>query len=205
MNVVPELTNIGMESRVCERMSGEAMGVALAEERVEDSQDTRLSGLFDSHHERLYKLARRLSSTADDALDLVQETFLRVVRAPASVPSGRSNEEAWLVRILINICRDQWRKRASRRRFDARYPSEVRTVATASAEATLIAHTSIWRALEALPPRRRAAVVLRELEDIDFPEIARLLGISPITARWHVSRGRQELARLIKCQERDTS
>src|SRR5580765_1982296 len=117
-----------MRSRVCGGMTGEAIGMALAQERVEDSLDARLSALFDTHHERLYKLARRLSPTADDARDLVQETFLRVVRTPASVPTGRSSEEAWLVRILINICRDQWRKKASRRRFDARYPAEAATV-----------------------------------------------------------------------------
>src|SRR6266699_6934265 len=78
----------------------------------------RLAALFDAHHDRLYRLARRLAPNADDALDLVQETFLKAARSPASVPPGLASEEAWLVRVLINIRRDQWRKTAVRRRHD---------------------------------------------------------------------------------------
>src|SRR5258708_31248781 len=78
----------------------------------------RLSAVFDAHHERLYRLARRLAPNADDALDLVQETFLKAARAPAAIPRGLTSEEAWLVRVLINIRRDQWRKAAVRKRHD---------------------------------------------------------------------------------------
>src|SRR5258708_2058630 len=78
----------------------------------------RLSALFDMHHERLYRLARRLAPNSDAALDLVQETFLKAARSPTSVPRGLTSEEAWLVRVLINIRRDQWRKTAVRKRHD---------------------------------------------------------------------------------------
>src|SRR5438094_10195945 len=80
------------------------------------SASDRLAALFDAHHERLYRLARRLAPTADDALDLVQDTFLKAARAPRSIPTGVADEEAWLVRILVNIRRDQWRKAAVRNR-----------------------------------------------------------------------------------------
>src|ERR1051325_7275851 len=74
----------------------------------------RLAALFDAHHARLYRLARRLVPTADDALDLVQETFLRAARHSSAIPAGSVDEEAWLVRVLVNIRRDQWRKRRVR-------------------------------------------------------------------------------------------
>src|SRR5437868_5161265 len=83
-----------------------------------DNPADRLSALFDAHHDRLYRLARRLAPNADDALDLMQETFLKAARSPASVPPGFTGAEAWLVRVLVNIRRDQWRKTAVRLRHD---------------------------------------------------------------------------------------
>lgn len=186
-------------------MTGEALEIALTNERVEDAPTQKMGALFDTHHERLYRLARRLCATADDARDLVQDTFLRAVRSPKSVPSGPPNQEAWLVRILINIRRDQWRKRASKQRFDDRYLPEAQTTVSASAESAVIARTAVWRALEQLAPRRRATIVLFELDGVEIPRIAEMLGISAITVRWHLSRGRKELARIISNQERGSS
>src|SRR5919106_4749921 len=74
----------------------------------------RLAALFDAHHRRLFSLACRMCRTREDARDCVQETFLRAARRPDLVPSGASSEEAWLVRVLINICRDAWRREAVR-------------------------------------------------------------------------------------------
>ena len=69
--------------------------------------EERLTSLFGLHYDRLYRLARSLAPSPDDALDLVQETFLKAARFPKSIPAGATNEEAWLVRVLINIRRDQ--------------------------------------------------------------------------------------------------
>jgi RNA polymerase sigma-70 factor (ECF subfamily) len=157
----------------------------------------RLGALFDRHHPRLYRLARRLCQGNDDASDVVQETFLRAARAPASVPDGMPHEEAWLVRVLVNICRDRWRKRASRTRLDPRGDA-VRPLQSADPEAALIARSLVWRALDALPPRRRAMLVMYELEGATVPAIARLLGVSPVTVRWHLARGRREMAAVLK-------
>jgi RNA polymerase sigma-70 factor, ECF subfamily len=56
----------------------------------------------------------------------------------------------------------------------------------------------VWRALDVLPPRRRAVVVMHELEELPVSNIASLLGISAITVRWHLSRGRRDLTRALK-------
>jgi RNA polymerase sigma-70 factor (ECF subfamily) len=158
----------------------------------------RIGLLFDAHHQRLYSLARRLSANADDARDLVQETFLRAARALASVPAGPVNEEAWLVRVLVNLKRDEWRRTALRRRLA---PDGLPPVANGSDQETaFIARTTVWRALERLPPRRRAVIVMHELEGVTISAIARLLGVTAVTVRWHLSRGRRELADLIRDQ-----
>ena len=158
----------------------------------------RLALLFDAHHERLYRLARRLVPTADDALDLVQETFLKAARAPRSIPTGFADEEAWLVRVLINIQRDQWRKAAVRKRHSEEAKHAV--AASTGGEAPLVAHTAVWSALDALSPRRRAVIVMHELEELGAKDIARLLGITAVTVRWHLSRGRRELVSILKPQ-----
>ena len=160
------------------------------------SSTERLARLFDAHNARLYRLARRMVPTADDALDLVQETFLRAARAPRSVPSGFADEEAWLVRVLVNIQRDRWRKAAVRRRYDDDKASL--TVVQTDPEAALVAHAVVWSALDALPPRRRAVVVMHELEGLTVNDIASALRITAITVRWHLSRGRRDLARALK-------
>jgi RNA polymerase sigma-70 factor (ECF subfamily) len=61
----------------------------------------------------------------------------------------------------------------------------------------LIARHTVWNALRRLPPRRRAAIVLYELDGLQISEIATLLGVSAVTVRWHLSRGRRELARIV--------
>jgi RNA polymerase sigma-70 factor (ECF subfamily) len=177
-------------------MTGEAAIAATAGIRPADAAE-RLGRLFDAHHGRLYRLARRLSRNADDARDLVQETFLRAARSPGSVPSGAPHEEAWLVRVLINICRDRWRQTATRARLDP-LGTAAQPLRTTDPESALIARSLVWGALDALTPRRRAVLVMYELEGATIPTIARTLGVTVVTVRWHLSRGRREMASRIR-------
>ena len=167
-------------------------------ESVRMDQAQRLEELFDRHYQRLYRLARRLSATHDDARDLVQETYLRAAQKPTSVPGGLSSEEAWLVRVLINLCRDRWRQQAVRQRVGFGHYAAPST--TPSGEAALIARNTIWHGLQRLSPRRRAILVMCELEGLSIPTIARTLGVNAVTVRWHLSRGRRELAKVIGFQ-----
>ena len=151
----------------------------------------RLGALFDTHYPRLYRLARRLSRSQDDALDLVQETFLRAAGAVARVPVEPSAEEAWLVRVLVNLQRDAWRRSKVRADHDLR----VRVSdASTHPEPALVASTTLWHALNALPPRRRAVVVMHELEGLPVRAVAVLLGVAAVTVRWHLFRARAELS-----------
>lgn len=161
----------------------------------------RLGALFDAHHQRLYRLARRMSRNADDARDLVQDTFLRAARSPQSIPVGQG-EEAWLVRVLVNLCRDRWRQQATRQRLDA-LSGPPPQVAVPNPEAALVARSVVQRALAELAPRRRAVVVMHELEGMSVEAIARTLGVAAVTVRWHLSRGRLQLANVIRTQGKD--
>jgi RNA polymerase sigma-70 factor, ECF subfamily len=178
-------------------MSEQAVAVpaAMDGDRPHEDPGTRVAALFDAHHERLFRLARRLVRPPDDPADLVQEPFLRAARAPERVPAGASSEEAWLVRVLINICKDSWRHRAVRSRATAEHridpPSHV------DPEPGMLAHAMVWQALDALAPRRRAILVLYELEGSTISAISRLVGVAPVTVRWHLMMGRREMARAL--------
>lgn len=166
----------------------------------------RLTTLFDVHYDRLYRLARRLTPCADDALDLVQETFLKAARSSKSIALGATEEEAWLVRVLINIRRDQWRKTSVRdRHHRATFSGSHLGTNSRHPEAALIARTAVWDALNVLPPRRRAIVIMHELEGLDIPAIASLLGITAITVRWHLSIAGHDLSKALKAYMGDTN
>jgi len=174
-------------------MRGQPIAGALTASLTEEPSD-RVAALFDFHYPRIYRLARRLTGSSDDALDLVQETFLRAAQSIASLPHGREREEAWLIRVLINLRRDEWRRAAVRRRHDA---LRIQPGLQPDHGSAAIARATIWRALQELPPRRRAVIVMHELEGLTVSTIALQLGISAITVRWHLSAGRRQLTRLL--------
>jgi RNA polymerase sigma-70 factor (ECF subfamily) len=110
------------------------------------------------------------------------------------------------VRVLINIRRDQARKTSVRDRHDRSQAKGCNlAIGSPNPEATLIARTAVWKALDILPPRRRAIVVMHELEGLAIPAIASLLGISAITVRWHLSKGRHDLTRALKAYMGDAN
>ena len=151
----------------------------------------RLGRLFDAHHRRIYRLARRLSRDPEEARDLLQETFLRAARRWHALPPDDRGAEAWLVSTTVNLCRDLGRRRFVRRRDH--HKIDLGGVPTADPEARAVARASVEAALAALPARRRAVVVLAELEQLPAAEVARLLGMRPATVRWHLARARREL------------
>lgn len=167
--------------------AGEAHGLT-------PSARERLDALFSTHADRLYRLARRLAAGSDEALDLVQDTFLKVARSTTAIPHGRAAEEAWLVRILVNVRRDQWRKLSVRRRLAPLLWPVTETVP----ERSYLARLGVWQALDSLSPRRRAILVMHELEGLAVPAIASLLGIATITVRWHLARARRDLAQRLQ-------
>ena len=177
-------------------MTGQAIAMSATADPPAADTAARLGALFDQHHQRLYRLARRLSRSAEDARDLVQETFLRAARNPHKVPDGPGHEEAWLVRVLINVARDRWRQMAVRQRGAVDIMAGAPEAS--DPESSMLAKSIIWQALQRLPPRRRAILVLYEIEGAAIPAIARLLGVAAVTVRWHLSIGRRELAAAVE-------
>jgi len=97
--------------------------------------------------------------------------------------------------VLINICRDRWRQNAVRTR--ARLNGSVASEPAFNPEPGLIAQSLVRQALQALPPRRRAILLMYEVEGVTIPSIAKLLAVTPVTVRWHLSIGRREMAKAL--------
>lgn len=164
--------------------SADSSGISSAEDRLER--------LFVGHQRRLLTLAVRLARDPEEARDLVQETFVRAAGA-RRIPEG-DGAAPWLTRILVNLLRDRWRRRRVRREHAATRPLPD---PVNSAESDILARRTVRWALDQLPPRRRAVVVMREIEELDTAETARLLGLAPVTVRWHLMEGRRHLRALL--------
>src|SRR5205823_3100372 len=134
------------------------------------------------------------TNDAEEAEDLVQETFLRVARSQTPPPAIRS-AEAWLVRTLVNLCRDSYRRSTIRTRAKNLLWAQQPTVT--NSDAAPVARLTVQAALAHLSPRRRAVIVLHELEELAVPEIARLLGVTQATIRWHLAGGRKALSKAL--------
>lgn len=176
-----------------------ALEAVLAEEARPVSPPVDLGPLFDRCHRRLYALACRMSRDAEESRDLVQEIFLRAARRIDAVPPGAAQAEAWLVRVLVNLCKDRRRRQAVRQHHARETAPQA---PAANPEGPSVARATVQTALATLSARRCACVVLHYLEERSVREISELLGLQPVTVRWHLAAARRELARWRERQAR---
>jgi RNA polymerase sigma-70 factor (ECF subfamily) len=151
-----------------------------------------------SYIDSLYGTALRLTRRADEAEDLVQDTYLKAFRASQQFERG-TNLKAWLFTILHNTFRNM-------RRHDGRNPVDVNSDAVEGAidrgaeqqtpEQLLIRATldaDLQEALDSLPDAFRQAVWLRDVEEFSYAEIASMLNVPIGTVMSRISRGRRML------------
>jgi RNA polymerase sigma-70 factor (ECF subfamily) len=151
--------------------------------------------IVEQHSARVYRLAYRLTGNPHDAEDLTHDVFIRVFRSLHSYQPGTF--EGWLHRITTNVFLDKMRRK-QRIRFDALSEESAARLPTREAgpEATFEAthfDDDVQRALDALSPDFRAAVVLCDIEGLSYEEIAATLGVKLGTVRSRIHRGRAQL------------
>lgn len=148
--------------------------------------------IVSEHSARVYRLAYRLTGNQHDAEDLTQETFLRVFRSLDTYSPGTF--EGWLHRITTNLFLDQVRRKRRVRIDPWGDETERLPAAAASTPERGFEHANldsdVQRALDALPPEFRAAVVLCDMEGLSYEEIGVTLGIKLGTVRSRIHRGR---------------
>ena len=144
------------------------------------------------HGRFLYNVAYRLAGNDSDAQDLVQESLLRVRKGLERYQPG--SLEGWLARIVTNVFLDEVRRR-KRRPADSfpEDPDWVIPPAPAADEVSTGFSDEVQAALAALPEEFRSAVVLCDVADLPYEEIAESLGVPVGTVRSRIHRGRRLL------------
>lgn len=159
--------------------------------------------LIERFQQPVYNLAFRLLNDSGDASDVVQEVFLKVFRNVRRF-CGRSSLKTWIYRITVNEAHNQrrWFFRHRSREVGLDDGAEDRAllqVAAASEPSPFDQafyrewHMLVEAALARINPAFREAVVLRDIEDLSYDEIAEILELSPGTVKSRILRGREAL------------
>jgi len=165
--------------------------------------------LVREHTRQVYGLCYRFTGSGAEAQDLTQEVFLRVFRTLKTFRSAEGSFGTWLARVARNLLIDHYRRTRQERVTDSieeqlvvleekgATASERPDHAVAGREASRI----LQAALRKLSPDLREAVILRDLQEMEYREIADVLGIPEGTVKSRINRGRAELARLMRRQK----
>jgi RNA polymerase sigma-70 factor (ECF subfamily) len=164
------------------------------------------------YHRRIYNICYRFAGSSDDAQDLTQEVFIRMYRTLNSYDVGRGAFMTWITTLTRNLLVDHFRKTKHDRLTDSldatasdhpdamplseRIPDEG--PAPDSGVQSRETHDAVHQALQKLSPELREAVILRDLQDMDYREIATVLKVPEGTVKSRINRGRAELARLLQ-------
>jgi RNA polymerase sigma-70 factor, ECF subfamily len=156
------------------------------------------------HTRRVYNLCYRFTGNSAAAEDLSQEVFMRVYRTLPSYQSTQGAFTTWLTSVTRNLLVDHYRRTRRDRLTDSidampqfeQQPSPARTP-DRLAQATELSE-QVQRGLAKLSPELREAVILRDLQALDYAEIQAVLRVPEGTVKSRINRGRIELARILE-------
>ncbi len=164
------------------------------------------------YHRRIYNICYRFAGSTDDAQDLTQDVFIKMYRTLNSYDLERGAFMTWVTTITRNLLVDHFRKSKQDRVTDSldtapsehedalplseRIPDKAQPP-DARVQSREIGQT-VHVALQKLSPELREAVILRDLQDMDYKEIATVLKVPEGTVKSRINRGRAELARLLQ-------
>ena len=190
----------------------EAQVVGLLVRRCIAGDATAWEDIVQRYHRRIYNICYRFAGTSDDAQDLTQEVFIKMYRTLASYDVSKGAFMTWVTTVTRNLLVDHFRKSKQDRMTDSldAAPSEhedAQPLSTQIADPSRSAHEqvqsretrdAVHQALQRLSPELREAVILRDLQDMDYKEIAGALKVPEGTVKSRINRGRAELARLLQ-------
>ena len=173
-------------------------------ERCLAGNDTAWEDLVKTHTRRVYAICYRFTGTDSEAQDLTQDVFLKVFKNLGSFRAGEGSFVVWLTRLTRNLLIDHYR-RTKLERVTESLEDQVTVLEekatftrTDSILAGREASEMLQAALQKLSPDLRETVILRDLEELEYREIAQILSVPEGTVKSRLNRGRAELARVLK-------
>lgn len=157
------------------------------------------------HLQSLYGVAMRMTKSESDAEDLVQDAILRAYRFWDGFESG-TNARAWLMRIMTNLFRNRYRERAREQEILDEAEASTANVGQFQGSAPRDAESALFgrmlsrdveKALALLPPEFRLPVILADLEDLSYKEIADIMECPAGTVMSRLYRGRRMLQKML--------
>jgi len=174
-------------------------------ERCLSGEEAAWEDLVRVHTRRVYGICYRFTGADSEAQDLSQEVFLRVFRSLKSFRSGEGSFTVWLARLTRNLLIDHYRRTKLERATDSielQLPMLEEKSAMAGRTDGLVAGREaselLQGALQKLSPELRETVILRDLEELEYREIAQVLNVPEGTVKSRLNRGRAELARVLR-------
>jgi RNA polymerase sigma-70 factor (ECF subfamily) len=157
--------------------------------------------LFANHHNEIFAYLVRMVRDPELAADLTQDAFVKAYRAYDSLEKPE-NARAWLYQIAHRVALDHIRRQKIVRFLP--WTGEARGAAPSTERLVMDAHLSgdLQRALDRIPERQRAALLLAELHDLTGLELAATLGVSHVAARALLTRARESLRQALAAERR---
>ena len=157
------------------------------------------------HTRRIFNICYRFTGNRTEAEDLTQDVFLRIYRTLASYRSAHGGFATWMTSVTRNLLIDHYRRTKRDRvtdSLDAAMPvvETKESVARRPDEQALLGELSsqVQTAITRLSPELREAVILRDLQQLEYIEIQRVLEVPEGTVKSRINRGRIELARILQ-------
>jgi len=173
-------------------------------ERCLGGEEAAWEDLIKIHTRRVFGICYRFTGSDQAAQDLTQEVFLRVFRSLKSFRSGEGSFTVWLGRLTRNLLIDHYRRTKQERAtssLEEQLPMIEQRTAESRTEGLLAgreAGEALQAALAKLSPELRETVILRDLEELEYREVAQILNVPEGTVKSRLNRGRAELARILR-------
>ncbi len=177
-------------------------------ERCLSGDESAWEDMVKTHTRRVYAICYRFTGKESEAQDLTQDVFLRVFKSVKSFRAGEGSFAVWLTRLTRNLLIDNYRRSKMERATDSIEDQlmvlEEKTAIESRTDAMLAGREAsevLQGALAKLSPELRETVILRDLQELEYREIAQVLGVPEGTVKSRLNRGRAELARILRRQK----